>query len=91
MRRASLPERRLLRQARPECHHSARNRFSDTIRTIAAGGADVGFANVSTAIVGRSRGAPIISVAQLGYLAVTVLWRDETDIESLKDLDRKWV
>ena len=27
---------------------------ADTIRTIAAGGADVGFANVSTAIVGRS-------------------------------------
>src|SRR5262249_25479320 len=31
---------------------------ADTIRTIAAGGADVGFANVSTAIVGRSRGTP---------------------------------
>jgi NitT/TauT family transport system substrate-binding protein len=62
---------------------------ADTIRTIAAGGADVGFANVSTAIVGRSRGAPIVSVAQLGYIAVTVLWRDETDIKSLKDLERK--
>ena len=64
---------------------------ADTIRTIAAGGADVGFANVSTAIVGRSRGAPIVSIAQLGYIAVTVLWRDETDIKSLKDLERKWV
>jgi NitT/TauT family transport system substrate-binding protein len=64
---------------------------ADTIRTIAAGGADVGFANVSTAIVGRSQGAPIVSIAQLGYIAVTVLWRDETDIKSLKDLDRKWV
>ena len=50
---------------------------ADTIRTIAAGGADVGFANVSTAIVGRSRGTPIVSVAQLGYIAVTVLWREE--------------
>jgi NitT/TauT family transport system substrate-binding protein len=62
---------------------------ADTIRTIAAGGADVGFANVSTAIVGRSRGAPVVSVAQLGYIAVTVLWREETDIKSLKDLERK--
>ena len=62
---------------------------ADTIRTIAAGGADVGFANVSTAIVGRSRGTPIVSVAQLGYIAVTVLWREETDIKTLKDLEGK--
>ena len=62
---------------------------ADTIRTIASGGADVGFANVSTAIVGRSRGAPIVSVAQLGYIAVTVLWREETDIKTLKDLEGK--
>jgi NitT/TauT family transport system substrate-binding protein len=62
---------------------------ADTIRTIAAGGADVGFANVSTAIVGRSRGTPIVSVAQLGYIAVTILWRDETDIKTLKDLEGK--
>ena len=62
---------------------------ADTIRAIASGGADVGFANVSTAIVGRSRGAPIVSVAQLGYIAVTVLWREETDIKILKDLERK--
>ena len=62
---------------------------ADTIRTIAAGGADVGFANVSTAIVGRSRGTPIVSVAQLGYIAVTVLWREDTDIKTLKDLEGK--
>jgi NitT/TauT family transport system substrate-binding protein len=62
---------------------------ADTIRTIAAGGADVGFANVSTAIVGRSRGAPVVSVAQLGYIAVTILWREETDIKTLKELERK--
>jgi NitT/TauT family transport system substrate-binding protein len=62
---------------------------ADTIRTIAAGGADVGFANVSTAIVGRSRGTPIVSVAQLGYIAVTVLWREDTDIKTVKDLEGK--
>ena len=62
---------------------------ADTIRTIAAGGADVGFANVSTAIVGRSRGAPVVSVAQVGYIAVTILWREDTDIKTLKDLERK--
>jgi NitT/TauT family transport system substrate-binding protein len=49
----------------------------------------VGFANVSTAIVGRSRGTPIVSVAQLGYIAVTVLSREETDIKTLKDLEGK--
>jgi NitT/TauT family transport system substrate-binding protein len=62
---------------------------ADTIRTIASGGADVGFANVSTAIVGRSRGTPIVSVAQLGYVAVTVLWREDSDIRTLKDLEGK--
>jgi NitT/TauT family transport system substrate-binding protein len=62
---------------------------ADTIRTIAAGAADVGFANVSTAIVGRSRGTPIVSVAQLGYIAVTVLWREDTDIKTVKDLEGK--
>jgi NitT/TauT family transport system substrate-binding protein len=62
---------------------------ADTIRTIASGGADVGFANVSTAIVGRSRGAPIVSVAQLGYVAVTILWREDTDIKTLKNLEGK--
>jgi NitT/TauT family transport system substrate-binding protein len=64
---------------------------ADTIRAVASGGADVGFANVSTAIVGRSRGAPIISVAQLGYVATTILWREESDIKTLKDLQgRSW-
>jgi NitT/TauT family transport system substrate-binding protein len=62
---------------------------ADTIRTIAAGGADVGFANVSTTLVGRSRGTPIVSVAQLGYIAVTILWREDTDIKTLKDLEGK--
>ena len=62
---------------------------ADTIRAIASGGADVGFANVSTAVVGRSRGMPIVSVAQLGYIAVTVLWREESDIKTLKDLEGK--
>jgi NitT/TauT family transport system substrate-binding protein len=62
---------------------------ADTIRTVASGGADVGFANVSTAIVGRSRGAPIVSVAQLGYVATTILWREESDIKTLKDLERR--
>jgi NitT/TauT family transport system substrate-binding protein len=62
---------------------------ADTIRTIASGGADVGFANVSTAVVGRSRGAPIVSVAQLGYIATTILSREESDIKRLKDLEGK--
>src|SRR6478736_2437910 len=55
---------------------------ADTIRTIASGGADVGFANVSTAIVGRSRATPIVTLAQLGYIAVTVLSREESDIKT---------
>jgi NitT/TauT family transport system substrate-binding protein len=62
---------------------------ADTVRTIASGGADVGFANVSTAIVGRSRATPIVTVAQLGYIAVTVLSREKSDIKSLKDLEGK--
>jgi NitT/TauT family transport system substrate-binding protein len=62
---------------------------ADTIRAIASGVADVGFANVSTAIVGRSRGAPVVSVAQLGYIAVTVLWCEGADIKTLKDLEGK--
>lgn len=62
---------------------------ADTIRAIASGVADVGFANVSTAVVARSRGAPIVSVAQLGYIAVTILWREDTRIDTLKDLGGK--
>jgi NitT/TauT family transport system substrate-binding protein len=62
---------------------------ADTIRTIAAGKADVGFANISTAVVGRSRGTPTVAVAQLGYIAVTILWREESGIKVLKDLEGK--
>ena len=62
---------------------------ADTIRAIASGTADVGFANISTAVVGRSRGASVVSVAQLGYIAVTVLWRADSDIKTLKDLEGK--
>jgi NitT/TauT family transport system substrate-binding protein len=62
---------------------------ADTVRAIGAGAADVGFANVSTAIVGRSRGVAVVSVAQLGYIAVTILSREETDIKNIKDLEGK--
>lgn len=64
---------------------------ADTLRAIASGGADAGFANISTAVVARSRGIPVVSVAQLGYIAVTILWREDSDIKSLKDLEgRSW-
>ena len=36
---------------------------ADTIRAIAAGNADVGFADLTTAIVARSRGTPVVAVA----------------------------
>ena len=62
---------------------------ADTIRAIAAGNADVGFADLSTAIVARSRGTPIVAVAQLGYVPTTILWREDTDIKTLKDLEGK--
>jgi NitT/TauT family transport system substrate-binding protein len=62
---------------------------ADTVRAIAAGIADVGFADISTAIVARSRGTPIQAVAQLGYLPGTILWREETPIKTLKDLEGK--
>lgn len=62
---------------------------ADTVRAIAAGLADFGFADLTTAIVARSRGSQIQSVAQLGYVATTVLWREETPIKSLKDLEGK--
>ncbi|MBI2359181.1 MAG: ABC transporter substrate-binding protein [Deltaproteobacteria bacterium] len=62
---------------------------ADTIRNIAAGVADVGFADFSTAIVARSRGAAVLSVAQLGYVPTTILWREETPIKVLKDLEGK--
>lgn len=62
---------------------------ADTVRAIAAGLADFGFADLTTAIVARSRGSMVQSVAQLGYVATTVLWREDTPIKTLKDLEGK--
>jgi NitT/TauT family transport system substrate-binding protein len=62
---------------------------ADTVRTIASGGADFGFADISTTIVARSRGTPIQAVAQLGYVPTTIMWRDDTNIKTLKDLEGK--
>lgn len=62
---------------------------ADTVRNIAAGLADVGFADISTATVARSRGAGILSVAQLGYVPTTIMWREDTNIKTLKDLEGK--
>jgi len=62
---------------------------ADTVRTIASGGADFGFADISTAIVARSRGTPVQVVAQFGYVPATVMWREDTDIKTLKDLEGK--
>ncbi|HWO40171.1 MAG TPA: ABC transporter substrate-binding protein [Candidatus Eisenbacteria bacterium] len=62
---------------------------ADTVRTIAAGGADFGFADISTAIVAKSRGTPVQTVAQLGYIPTTIMWREDTAIKTLKDLEGK--
>jgi NitT/TauT family transport system substrate-binding protein len=62
---------------------------ADTVRAIAAGGADFGFADTSTAIVARSRGTPVVTVAQLGYVPATIMWREDTNIKKLKDLEGK--
>ena len=62
---------------------------ADTVRTIGAGGADFGFADISTTIVARSRGTPIQTVAQFGYVPTTILWREDTPIRQLKDLAGK--
>ncbi|MGH7848309.1 MAG: ABC transporter substrate-binding protein [Candidatus Binatia bacterium] len=62
---------------------------ADAVRAIAAGNADMGFADLATAIVARSRGTPIAAVAQLGYVPTTILWREDTDIKTLKDLEGK--
>jgi len=62
---------------------------ADTVRNIAAGLADVGFADFSTAIVARSRGVGVLSVAQLGYVPTTIMWREDTNIKTLKDLEGK--
>ncbi|HET7393039.1 MAG TPA: ABC transporter substrate-binding protein, partial [Candidatus Binatia bacterium] len=62
---------------------------ADTVRSIAAGGADFGFADISTAIVARSRGTGIQVVGQLGYVAATILWREDSGIKGIKDLQGK--
>jgi NitT/TauT family transport system substrate-binding protein len=62
---------------------------ADTVRAIAAGGADFGFADMSTAIVARTRGTPVLTVAQFGYVPATIMWREDTAIKKLKDLEGK--
>lgn len=62
---------------------------ADTVRTIGAGGADFGFADIGTMIVAKSRGAPVQAAAQFGYVPATVMWREDTDIKTLKDLEGK--
>jgi NitT/TauT family transport system substrate-binding protein len=62
---------------------------ADTVRTIGAGGADFGFADLATMIVAKSRGAPVQAAAQLGYVGATIVWRDEGVIKSIKDLAGK--
>jgi NitT/TauT family transport system substrate-binding protein len=62
---------------------------ADTVRTIAAGGADFGFADISTAIVARSRGTGVQVVGQLGYVAATILWREDSAIKGIRDLKGK--
>ncbi len=62
---------------------------ADTVRTIGAGGADFGFADMSTMIVAKSRGTPVRAAAQFGYVGATILWRDEGVIKKIKDLEGK--
>jgi NitT/TauT family transport system substrate-binding protein len=62
---------------------------ADTVRTIAAGNADFGFADISTAIVARSRGTGIQAVGQLGYVGATILWREDSPIKGIQDLEGK--
>jgi NitT/TauT family transport system substrate-binding protein len=62
---------------------------ADTVRTIASGGADFGFADVATMIVAKSRGTPVQAAAQFGYVGATILWRDEGLIKGIKDLAGK--
>jgi NitT/TauT family transport system substrate-binding protein len=62
---------------------------ADTVRSIAAGSADFGFADISTAIVARSRGTGVQVVGQLGYVAATILWREDSAIKGIKDLKGK--
>jgi NitT/TauT family transport system substrate-binding protein len=62
---------------------------ADTVRSIASGGANFGFADIATAIVAKSRGTPVHAVGQLGYVATTIVWRDEGVIKGIKDLEGK--
>src|SRR5437870_4710494 len=62
---------------------------ADTVRTIGAGGADFGFADIATMIVAKSRGTPVQAAAQFGYVGATILWRDEGVIKGIKDLEGK--
>ena len=62
---------------------------ADTVRAIAAGGSDFGFADMSTAIVARTRGTPVLTVAQFGDVPATIMWREDTAIKKLKDLEGK--
>ena len=62
---------------------------ADTVRTIASGGADFGFADMATMIVARSRGTQVQAAAQFGYVGATIVWRDEGVIKGIKDLEGK--
>ena len=62
---------------------------ADTVRTIGAGGADFGFADIGTMIVAKSSGTPVQAAAQFGYVGSTILWRDEGVIKGIKDLPGK--
>ena len=62
---------------------------ADTVRTIGAGGADFGFADIGTTIVAKSRGTPVQIAAQFGYVPATILWREDTNIKKLQDLEGK--
>jgi len=62
---------------------------ADTVRSIGAGGADFGFADIGTTIVAKSRGMPVQIAAQFGYVPTTIVWREDTDIKNLKDLEGK--
>src|SRR5262245_14045463 len=62
---------------------------ADTVRIIGSGGADFGFADIGTMIVAKSRGTPVQADGQFGYVQATVMWREDTPIKKLKDLEGK--
>jgi NitT/TauT family transport system substrate-binding protein len=62
---------------------------ADTVRMVGSGGADFGFADMATMIVARSRGTPVQAAAQFGYVGATILWREDSGIKRLKDLEGK--